>query len=76
MTTQDTIMSCHVMSSHQEQRHNLRSWVYRHGTPGLEREMYNILRLETLGNPKGPSMRYIDRCNKTMNLLSEAPVRS
>jgi hypothetical protein len=48
------------MSPHQEQRHNLRSQVYRRGTPGLEREMHSILCPETPGNPKVPAVRYID----------------
>ena len=45
--TYDHARHHHVISSHQEQRHNLRSQVYRQGTPGLERETYSIPRLET-----------------------------
>jgi hypothetical protein len=58
--THDHARHHHVMSPHQEQRHNLRSQVYRRGTPGLEREMHSILCPETPGNPKVPAVRYID----------------
>lgn len=40
--TYDHARHHHVTSSHQEQRHSLRSQVYRQGTPGLERETYSI----------------------------------
>ena len=58
--TYDRARHHQVISSHQEQRHSLRSQVYHHGTPGREREMYSILRLETPGNPKVPAVHYID----------------
>jgi len=50
----------HVISSHQEQRHNLRPRVCHQGTPGLERETHSILCSEIPGNPKVPAVRYID----------------